>query len=246
MAIVLSGKQFFEGAATHRAYQKRREGGDTANDLIELPVFDDMVGEVSGLDVLDLGCGDGRYGVSLTRRGCRSYHGVDASTRMVEMAQQNLAGTCGTVAHGLAEALELPKQSLDLVVSRMTLHWLADVRGLFANIARALRPSGRFVFSVQHPVITCSDRARAGGQVRTHWVVDDYFVEGPRIAKWFDVHVERHHRTVEDYFRALRSGGFAVEDVREPAPSTAFFPDPVEHERRSKVPLILAMSGRVA
>jgi SAM-dependent methyltransferase len=240
----LSGKQFFEGAATHRAYQRRRESGATANDLIELPAFDDMVGGARDLDVFDLGCGDGQYGVSLLARGCRSYRGVDASSRMLEAARQNLVGTAGSVTQGLIEDLNLQGGSVDLVVSRMTLHWIADVGPVFERVAAALRPSGRFVFSVQHPVITCSDRARAGGQVRTHWIVDDYFVRGPRVAKWFDVNVQRYHRTTEDYFRALRSSGFVVEDVREAAPARELFPDPIEYGKRIKVPLILLMSGR--
>jgi SAM-dependent methyltransferase len=241
---VLSGKEFFEGAATHRAYQKRRESGATANDLIELPAFDDMVGDARALDVFDLGCGDGQYGASLLARGCRSYRGVDGSSRMIQAAQQNLAGTAGSVTHGLIEDLCLEGSSVDLIVSRMTLHWLADVGPAFETVAAALRPSGRFVFSVQHPVITCSDRARAGGQVRTHWIVDDYFLRGPRVAKWFDVKVQRYHRTTEDYFRALRSAGFVVEDVREAAPPRELFPDPAEYGKRIKVPLILLMGGR--
>jgi SAM-dependent methyltransferase len=241
---VLSGKQFFEGAATHRAYQKRRDSGASTNDLIELPAFDDMVGDVQNLDVFDLGCGDGRYGQSLLGRGCRSYAGVDASSRMVEAATRHLAGTPGRVTQGLAEDLVFQAGSFDLVVSRMTLHWLRDVGPLFTRIAQALRPSGRLVFSVQHPVITCSDRARAGGQVRSHWLVDEYFVRGPRVAKWFDVNVEKFHRTTEDYFRALRSAGFVIDDLREAAPSKERFPDPSEYEKRQKVPLILLMSGR--
>ena len=242
---VLTGKQFFEGAATHRAYQRRRDTGATANDLIELPVLDEMVGSARDLDVFDLGCGDAQYGVSLLERGCRSYRGVDASSRMIETALQNLVGTAGSVTQGLIEDLCLEGGSVDLVVSRMTLHWISDIAPVFEGMAAALRPSGRFVFSVQHPVITCSDRARAGGQVRTHWIVDDYFVRGPRVAKWFDVNVQRYHRTTEDYFRALRSSGFAVEDIREASPSRELFPDLAEYGKRMKVPLILLMSGRL-
>src|SRR5689334_3251355 len=182
---VLSGVEFFEEAQTHAAYQARRDGGCAPNELIEQHAFDGMLGDVRDLDILDLGCGDGRYGQLLLDRGCRSYVGVDASTRMIALAHANLASTKVRVMHARIDQFDFPTAAFDVVVSRMTLHWLDDLAKTFAKIRGALRPEGRLLFSVEHPVLTNSDAARVEGEGRTHWIVDDYFVQGPRTVRWF-------------------------------------------------------------
>ena len=72
----LTGVEFFEGEETHAAYQARRDAGQAPNELIEERVFDQVLGSVRDLDILDLGCGDARYGRLLFDRGCRSYSGI--------------------------------------------------------------------------------------------------------------------------------------------------------------------------
>jgi SAM-dependent methyltransferase len=234
-----SGVEFFENQETHGAYQARRDSGAAPNELLEEGAFDDLLGNVHGLDVLDLGCGDARYGRRLIERGCASYVGVDGSGRMVELAEQALAGSRGSVRQANIEGLALPQGTLDVVISRMTLHWLEDLAPTFESIARALRPSGKLVFSVEHPVLTCCAEARVEGQPRGHWLVDDYFVTGPRTSRWFGVTVRKFHRSVEEYFRLLRSAGFRVVDLREAMPSKQQIRDEDELRRRQRVPLML-------
>lgn len=241
---VLSGIEFFEEAQTHAAYQARRNGGRAPNELIEQHAFDRMLGDVRDLDVLDLGCGDGRYGRLLIDRGCRSYFGIDASSRMVALAQQNLANTNARLEHARLDLLDFPTSAFHVVVSRMTLHWVEQLEATFGRIFQALHPTGRLLFSVEHPVLTSSDAARVEGEGRAHWIVDDYFVRGPRTVRWFGADVQKHHRTIEDYFQLLCASGFSVEDLREGAPSAEHIEDPLELRRRQRVPLSLLLSAR--
>ncbi|WP_415071943.1 class I SAM-dependent methyltransferase [Hyphomicrobium sp.] len=176
-------------------------------------------GRGAGMDICDLGCGDGSYGRSLLDQGCHSYRGVDASERMVEAARSALQGTQAQVTRERIEELTLADESFDLVLSRMTFHWIEELAPVFAQVFRALRPQGRLVFSVEHPVLTCCDAAREEGQGRSSWVVDDYFVPGPRVSHWFGVRVRKYHRSIEQYFQLLRNQGFEVEDLREATPS---------------------------
>jgi SAM-dependent methyltransferase len=242
----LTGVEFFEGEETHAAYQARREAGLAPNELIEEYVFDQVLGSVRDLDVLDLGCGDGRYGRSLIDRGCRSYLGIDASSRMIELAGRNLAGTDARFQRARIDGFSFPVSAFDFVVSRMTLHWLAELPATFERVRQALRPGGRLVFSVEHPVLTCSDAARIEGQGRTHWIVDDYFIGGARTRRWFGATVKKDHRTVEEYFQLLRATGFCVDDMREGVPSAERISDPAELRRRQRVPLVLVLSARGA
>jgi trans-aconitate methyltransferase len=203
-----------------------------------------VLGDVRALDILDLGCGDGRYGRMLVDRGCASYLGIGASSRMVALAERSLAGTVARVTHARIDQLDLQPAAFHVIVSRMTLHWIEDLSTTFARISQALRPGGRLVFSVEHPVLTSSDAARTEGGRRAHWIVDDYFICGPRTVRWFGADAQKHHRTAEDYFQLLRPSGFSVEDLREGSPSADHIADPDELRRRQRVPLMLLLSAR--
>ena len=55
--------------------------------VVEAPTLFGLAGDVSGLTVLDLPCGDGTYSRALARRGAASVTGVDLSSAMVERAE---------------------------------------------------------------------------------------------------------------------------------------------------------------
>jgi hypothetical protein len=55
--------------------------------------------------------------------------------------------------------------------------------------------------------------------------------------------VIKHHRTVEDYFGALRSVGFIIDAVRESRPQRAVIADDETYRRRQRIPLILFFSA---
>ena len=92
----------------------------------------------------------------------------------------------------------------------MALHYVEDIRAVCAQVFQTLVPGGRFVFSVEHPVITSCDRAWQSGGPRQHWIVDGYFETGPRVTSWMGGRVVKYHRTIEDYFGALAGAGFRV------------------------------------
>jgi hypothetical protein len=102
---------------------------------------------------------------------------------------------------------------------------------------------GRFVFSLEHPVITSCDRAWQTAGVRQDWIVDDYFESGPRSTDWMGGRVIKYHRTVEDYFIALRQAGFSVDELEECRPKRAHFADEATYERRKRIPLFLLFSA---
>ena len=142
------------------------------------------------------------------------------------------------------EAFPYGTSEFDLVVSRLALHYVADVRPLFARVARALVDDGRFVFSLEHPVITSCSRGWKEGTVRQDWLVDGYFDAGPRAISWLGGEVQKYHRTVEDYFEAMRAAGFSVEHLREARPRAEMFTTAETYERRKRIPLFLLIAAR--
>lgn len=236
-----NGSDFYDNDTNFKNYMQRRQGQENANDTLEKPVIWQLLGDVSDQLVLDLGCGDAGFGVELLEKGCASYVGIEGSRNMVEAATNNLAGCNGTVVHTRLEDFAYPRDFYDLVLSRLAIHYLQDIERVFRFIYQSLKPNGRFVFSVEHPVITSTLQPSG---IRTNWVVDNYFIEGYREQQWLGGTVHKYHRTVEDYFRAMQEAGFIVEQLRESSPVREHFINEETYERRRRIPLFLFLAGR--
>lgn len=242
--MVHKGPGFYDDPVIHDEYMARRQRAESANTLLERPIFYEMLGDPRGLRVLDLGCGDAQFGRELLELGCQSYVGVDGSRKMVERATETLRGTSGEVLQGTIEEMELAPEQFDLVVSRLALHYIADLTPTFLQVHRCLSTGGRFLFSVEHPVITSCNASLEASARRGAWLVDDYFATGKRDVQWLDGVVEKHHRTVEDFFSLLQNNGFRVELLRESRPERERFATEEEFLRRARIPLFLFMAGR--
>ena len=162
---------------------------------------------------------------------------------MVAAARAKLAGSRGKVVQGTIETWDYSSQQFDLVTARLAFHYVQEIAPVFARIYQTLVESGRIIFSVEHPVITSCDRGWPFEGPRQDWIVDDYFETGPRITNWMGGQVIKYHRTIEDYFLALRTAGFTVEALRESRPQRARFHDPAAYERRKRIPLMLFFSA---
>jgi SAM-dependent methyltransferase len=209
---------------------------------MEEPAVLAAIGRVAGLDVVDLGCGDGAFGVDLLAAGCSSYLGIDGSELMVGKATNLLAGTAGSVRRGDLEDLTLPDCSADLVTARLSLHYVADLAPVLACIAKALRPGGTLVMTVVHPVLTSHEASTA--EPRTNWLVDDYFDTGPRTRQFLGATVTWHHRTIDQYVQAVLAAGLRLGTLSECAPvADRFDTDTAELHRRRRVPAFLLLTA---
>ncbi|HWH82151.1 MAG TPA: methyltransferase domain-containing protein [Burkholderiaceae bacterium] len=238
-----TGPAFYDDDGVFDEYAQLRARPESANDTLERPVIRELLGEPRGLGVVDLGCGDAAFGRELLAGGARSYLGVDGSANMVAAARATLAGSAGTVIRSRLEDWAGDPAAFERAVSRLALHYIADLDPVFAAVHRALRPGGRFVFSVEHPVITSCDRAYADGVEREDWIVDDYFDTGPRVTDWLGAQVLKHHRTVEDHVSALLRAGFAIDALRESRPQREHFASDASFARRRRIPLFLFLAA---
>jgi SAM-dependent methyltransferase len=240
------GGAFYDEAEVFERYRQHRQWPLNPNMVMEEPALIDELGPVSGLRVLDLGCGDAEVGRVLLDAGCVSYIGIDGSEKMVQAARAALVGSVGEVARCDIEEFSAPLASFDLVVSRMALHYVEDLGRVLRVCHACLAPSGRIVFTVVHPVITSHDARASTAEPRESWVVDDYFVAGPREREWLGARSVWHHRTIEDYVYELRRAGFELTNLRECAPRRERFDDDAEFERRRRIPLVLLLAGSPA
>lgn len=242
---MVDGPAFYDDDAIFQTYIARRQRADNPNDTMERPVIYELIGKLKNRRILDLGCGDASFGRHALTQGCDSYLGIDGSHNMVASAQQTLAGTAGRVVQATLEDWSYPVDAFDLVVSRLALHYVSDIETLFQHVFRSLMPQGRFVFSVEHPVITSCDRVWRGTGKRQEWLVDNYFEPGKRTTSWMGGNVIKYHRTIEEHFLSLQRAGFQVESLREAMPRPEFFGDDQEtYQRRRRIPLFLILAGQ--
>ncbi len=80
--MVYSGPTFYDDRTVFNTYMARRQQETSANESIEKPLIWQLLGDVNGLDILDLGCGEATIAHELFAKGCRSYYGIDGSDNM--------------------------------------------------------------------------------------------------------------------------------------------------------------------
>jgi SAM-dependent methyltransferase len=215
-----------EQALTNRAYwdrtsddyqQRHREfigRPEPRWGIWQIPEADlNVLGEVAGKDVLELGCGAAQWSILLAKQGARPV-GLDNSERQLEHARERLAeaGVDFPLVHASAEEVPLPDESFDIVFCDHGAFTFADPSKLVPEAARLLRPHGLLAFSHSSPFVAVCE----GEDERVHATLTrDYF--GLR---------EQHHGDVVtyelpygDWIRLFRSNGFVVEDLIEPRPA---------------------------
>lgn len=111
--------------------------------------------DLSGLKVLDIACGDGIYTRKLVERGAKDILGIDISSKMVELAQQeeskNPLGTRYEV--GDAAGLEY-EQTFDLVFAAYLFNYAqtpAELASYCKSIFKSLKPGGRLISMNDNP-----------------------------------------------------------------------------------------------
>lgn len=242
MSGMSGDNEFYDNPEVQSQYLAHRNRSDNPNDTLERPIFLELTGDLRDLDIIDLGCGNAAFGKEALQQGARSYEGIEAAQAMVDLACQMLAGTSGQVRHEKIELWQSLEHQVDLVTSRLALHYVEHLNPVFQEIYKALRPGGRVIVSVEHPVITSNFTSLATGR-RTTWLVDTYFQPRARVHTWLGPEVTKYHRTLEEYFDLITGAGFKVERIRESRPQRDHFLDESEYYRRLRIPLFLFIAA---
>jgi SAM-dependent methyltransferase len=184
-----------------------------------------LLGPAAGLkdrDVLEIGAGAAQCSRWLAAQGARPV-ALDLSHRQLQHARridEEVHGADRQGAPGLVQAdagaLPFADDSFDLACSAYgALPFIADTARVHREVARVLRPGGRWVFSVTHPVRWAfPDEPGAEGLT----AVSSYFDRTPYVEqdnRGLAVYVE-HHRTLGDRVREIAAAGLRLVDLVEP------------------------------
>jgi SAM-dependent methyltransferase len=174
-----------------------------------------VLGDVRGLDVVELGCGTAYFSAWLARAGARPV-GVDVTPAQLETARRLMAETGIEFPLVEADAAEtgLPSASFDLALSEYGASIWVDPYRWIPEAARLLRPGGRLVFMRNSTlVILCSP---------DEWPAAEQLVHpqfGMRRFEWPEGGVE-FHLAHGEWIELLRANGFEIErlvEVQAPA-----------------------------
>jgi len=176
-----------------------------------------LLGDVRGQRVLEVGCGSAPCSRWLAQRGA-AVTAFDLSAGMLRHAMAGAERTGVAVPLVQADVCALPfrDDAFDIAFSAFgAIPFVADSALAMREVCRVLRPGGRWVFSVTHPMrwIFPDDPGPAGMVA-----VQSYFDRSPYVevdASGVPTYAE-HHRTVGDRIRELVGAGFTVLDVIEP------------------------------
>lgn len=169
-----------------------------------------VLGDVSGLDTLELGCGAAQWSIALTRLGARPV-GVDISPRQLEHARRALdaAGVDFPLVEASAESLPFEDESFDLAFCDHGALSFTDPRESIPEAARVLRPGGLLAFAIVSPLIDLFYDPKAD-EVRErlhngYWELDR-FEDGETVD---------FQLGYGDWIRLFRASGLEVEDLVE-------------------------------
>jgi SAM-dependent methyltransferase len=182
------------------------------NALYERPATLALLPEVRGLAVLDAGCGPGWYAQYLADRGA-AVIAVDASARMAALAAARLGARAAVHTADMARLGDIVADSaLDLIVSSLALHYVADLPPLFTEWARVLKPGGLLVFSTHHPLYDL-ERLREAGYLATSLVEENW--------AWLGL-MRFYQRPLSAITEPMSAAGFLIERLVEPLPLPEF------------------------
>jgi SAM-dependent methyltransferase len=213
------------------AYSAANESGlVTAH--YERPAMLALAGDVAGRRMLDAGCGSGPLIAALRDRGA-VVTGIDKSAGMLEMARRRLDDDADLHVAELGRPLAFPDGTFDDVTASLVLHYLEDWGPALAELRRVLKPGGRLILSVNHPLAENRWHREAG-------LDPDYFATYSYTVEWTaggQAAVLRFWtRPLHAMTDAFTAAGFRIAVISEPAvaPDTPreLLPEDIADSRR--------------
>ena len=203
--------------------------------------------ELRGFErVLDIGCGDGQISRLLAAQGS-SVVGVDPTWNQIRVAAERGGGA--VFARSGAAELPFAAGSFDAAVACLVFEHIDDVDGAISEVARVVRPGGRFSFFLNHPLI----QTPGSGWIDDHTVdpPEQYWRIGPYLVEQDSVEqVERGvfirfvHRPLSRYLNALAELGLVLERMVEPQPPDGFVDRAFEYAQAAALPRLLYLRLR--
>jgi ubiquinone/menaquinone biosynthesis C-methylase UbiE len=207
---------------------------------LEEPVMAELLGAVSGISILDVGCGTGRHSLKLARQGAR-VTGFDFSAGMLDRARMKAEALAAGersldperavfrmprfLVHDVAKPFPFQDGSFDRVICALVFDHVSELRPVFSEMKRVCRAGGFVVVTSMHPAVQWMGRqanftdSTTGEEIR------------PASAS----------NQVTDYVKAALGAGFEISDLRELVATSELVRATPKAEKFVGWPLLLTM-----
>lgn len=226
---------------------------DTYHAQVIAPNLLRLVAPRPGTRLLDIGCGEGYFTRLFSHAGADAT-GADISEELIAKAQEK-----GGASYVVASADKMPFAAdvgIDVVTAVLTLQNMERIEPVFKEVARVLKPDGRFVFVLNHPAFRIPKRSSWGWdeqQLMQYRRIDRYLSSATEKidmtpGKGRSVYTYSFHRSLQDYMKAARGAGFAFTRLEEWISHRTSEPGPrkaAEDLARKEIPLFLAIEARI-
>lgn len=193
-------------------------------------------------DVLDVGCGEGQVARLAVAGGATRVVGIDPTWGQVTVAAGRAAGPA--YVRGGAGRLPFAGGTFDAVVACLVFEHIHDLDDAIAEVARVLRPGGRFLFLLNHPLLQTPSSGWIDDQIldppEQYWRIGPYLIEEETIEEVEKgVFIPFIHRPLSRYLNALADHGLLLRRMEEPAPPPGFLARAAEYEAAASIPRLL-------
>lgn len=203
---------------------------------------------LAGFDrVLDIGTGEGQLARALAADGAEVV-GLDPTASQIDVAVGRGGGPVFSLAG--SDALPVADASMDAAVVCLVFEHVDALDESLAEVARVLRPGGRFVLFLNHPLLQTPDSGMIIDHMieppETYWRIGPYLREAVTVEEvQKDVFVRFVHRPLSRYVNGMIGAGIDLRQLLEPAPPPGFLAKAPEYEEDVVVttPRLLALIG---
>ncbi|TML88745.1 MAG: class I SAM-dependent methyltransferase [Actinobacteria bacterium] len=194
-------------------------------------------------EVLDVGTGEGQ----VARLACVSAPhtrvvGVEPAWAQLKVAVARAGGP--VYVRGGAAALPFGDGRFDAVVACLVFEHIEPLDAAIAEVGRVLRPGGRFLFFMNHPLLQVPGSGWIDDQVldppEQYWRIGPYLVEDTSLEEVDKgVFIPFVHRPLSRYVNAMIAAGLLVTRMEEPAPPPGFLARAAEYREAATIPRLL-------
>jgi ubiquinone/menaquinone biosynthesis C-methylase UbiE len=179
------------------------------NAHLERPSLQALLGDLEGVDVLDLGCGPGVYAEFLIAQKAAKVTCLDLSDEMIEIVKNKFGDRVTAYTQDLS--LGLPEEhssSVDVIICPLVIHYIKDLSPFFKDIYRVLKKGGYIVFSTHHPFADF-EFSSSGNYFECELVKDKWNTIGEPVEVTF------YRRSLTEIMTAITQNGLVVAELTE-------------------------------